>query len=122
MPEMALEIDRSDDGRLSGPRRDELIDPLLAASAERHALAAEKVYADDIAGHEPRPGVAARWPRPGGSGYRATTVPVRHPNSGGRLPASYSPDRRGEHPQDHLRHFRGVLQADAYGGWARCNE
>lgn len=29
----------------------------------------------------------------------------------------YSADRKGEHPQRHLRDFRGILQADAYGGW-----
>ena len=26
----------------------------------------------------------------------------------------YSPNRRGEHSQTHLRHFRGFLQTDAY--------
>jgi hypothetical protein len=31
----------------------------------------------------------------------------------------YSPDRKGEHPQAHLKQYRGILQADAYGGWAR---
>lgn len=29
----------------------------------------------------------------------------------------YSPDRKGEHPREHLKGFRGTLQADAYGGW-----
>jgi transposase len=29
----------------------------------------------------------------------------------------YSPDRKGERPREHLRHFRGILQADAYGGF-----
>lgn len=29
----------------------------------------------------------------------------------------YSPNRKGEHPQRHLAGFRGILQADAYGGW-----
>lgn len=27
--------------------------------------------------------------------------------------------RKGEHPQDHLKHFRGILQADAYGGYGK---
>jgi len=31
----------------------------------------------------------------------------------------YSPDRKGEHPQDHLHKWRGILQADAYGGWTK---
>jgi hypothetical protein len=30
----------------------------------------------------------------------------------------YSPDRKSEHPQAHLRGFRGILQADAYSGFA----
>ena len=31
----------------------------------------------------------------------------------------YSPDRKGEHPQLHLRRFSGVLQADGYAGFDR---
>ncbi len=30
----------------------------------------------------------------------------------------YSPDRKGEHPREHLRLFRGILQADGYAGFA----
>ncbi len=30
---------------------------------------------------------------------------------------AYSPDRKGEHPEQHLRTFRGALQADAYAGF-----
>ena len=30
---------------------------------------------------------------------------------------AYSPDRRGEHPEQHVREFRGTLQADAYAGY-----
>src|ERR1022692_2739778 len=30
---------------------------------------------------------------------------------------AYSPDRKGEHPERHLRVFRGTLQADAYAGF-----
>jgi len=29
----------------------------------------------------------------------------------------YSPDRKGERPRAHLQRFRGILQADAYGGF-----
>jgi len=32
---------------------------------------------------------------------------------------AYSPDRKGEHPQSHLRNFTGTLQADAYAGFER---
>jgi transposase len=30
---------------------------------------------------------------------------------------AYSPDRKGEHPQAHLSHFTGTLQADGYAGF-----
>jgi hypothetical protein len=29
----------------------------------------------------------------------------------------YSPDRKAERPREHLRHFSGILQADAYSGF-----
>ena len=29
----------------------------------------------------------------------------------------YSANRKGEHPQRHLRHWRGILQADAFAGY-----
>jgi transposase len=31
----------------------------------------------------------------------------------------YSRDRGGEHPQAHLAHYTGILQADAYGGYGK---
>jgi len=30
----------------------------------------------------------------------------------------YSRDRAGKHPQAHLAKYTGMLQADAYNGWA----
>ena len=35
---------------------------------------------------------------------------------------AYSPDRKGEHPQAHLSHFSGTLQADAYAGFDHLYE
>lgn len=32
---------------------------------------------------------------------------------------AFSPDRQGKHPQYHLRHYHGVLQADAFAGYDR---
>jgi hypothetical protein len=43
-----------------------------------------------------------------------------HPCRDAAPPAAwfaFSPDRRGEHPQGHLKSFRGKLQADAYAGF-----
>jgi transposase len=42
------------------------------------------------------------------------------PWRGSRPPAAYyrfSPDRKGERPREHLAGFRGVIQADAFGGY-----
>jgi transposase len=39
----------------------------------------------------------------------------RHGSAGSMV--MYSPDREGEHPEQHLRTFRGSLQADAYAGF-----
>jgi transposase len=92
---------------------------LVAGTAARvgaeHGAASPKVFADD------------------------TTLPVLDPGRGrtktGRLwcyavdnrpwcgpghPAAayvYSEDRKGEHPQTHLRGFRGLLQVDGYAGF-----
>jgi hypothetical protein len=30
---------------------------------------------------------------------------------------AYTPDRKGEHPRQHLKNFKGALQADAYAGF-----
>ena len=78
------------------------------------------------------------------NGYGITPVPVLAPGNGksktGRLwtyvrddcqsgdttpPAvwfCYSPDRKGEHPQQHLREYSGVLQADAYASFNQLYE
>ncbi len=32
---------------------------------------------------------------------------------------AYSPNRQGKHPEQHLRPFRGILQADAFTGYDR---
>ncbi|NBB93634.1 MAG: transposase, partial [Gammaproteobacteria bacterium] len=34
----------------------------------------------------------------------------------------FSPDRKGEHPRAHLEGFTGILQADAYSGFAKLYE
>ncbi len=96
-----------------------LLEPLVEA-LHRHVMCANKLHADD------------------------TPVPVLAPGNGktktGRLwtyvrddrpaedstPAAvwfaYSPDRRGDHPREHLRSFSGTLQADAYAGFHHLYE
>jgi transposase len=90
------------------------LEPLLRR-LEAHVFAAERLHGDD------------------------TTVPVLakgqtitgrcwvyarddRPFGGGAPPAAmfyYSRDRAGEHPRSHLAQWSGLLQADAYGGYAQ---
>jgi transposase len=96
-----------------------LLQPLVEALS-RHVLAANKLHADDT----PVPVLA-----PGNgktkTGRLWTYVRDDRP-AGDSTPAAvwfaYSPDRRGEHPRQHLRSFRGILQADAYAGFHHLYE
>jgi transposase len=49
-----------------------------------------------------------------------TYVRDERPFVGKKPPAAlfyYSPDRKGEHPRDHLKQFRGTIHADGYAGF-----
>ena len=98
---------------------DALLDPLVAALG-RYALAGTKVHADDTP-------VKVLDPGRGRTKTGRLWVYVRddRPAASTDPPAvwfQYSPDRKGEHPQRHLRAFGGILQADAYGGWGKLYE
>jgi len=91
-----------------------LLAPLVDA-LRSHVLAASKLHADDT----PVPVLA-----PGNgktkTGRLWTYVRDGRPCGDTAPPAvwfTFSPDRRGEHPQGHLKSFRGTLQADAYAGF-----
>src|SRR5476651_1305202 len=96
-----------------------LLRPLVDA-VRRHVLAATKLHADDT----PIPVLAP------GNGKTKTArlwTYVRDDRPGGdTTPAAvwfaYSADRKSEHPADHLRTFRGTLQADGYAGFNRLYE
>jgi transposase len=93
-----------------------LLDPLVAALG-RYTLASAKVHADDTP-------VPVLDPGRGRTKTGRLWVYVRDDRPAGSTePAAawyrYSPNRRGEHPQDHLKNFRGILQADAYGGYGK---
>jgi transposase len=95
---------------------DALLDPLVAALG-RYALAGAKVHADDTP-------VGVLDPGRGRTKTGRLWVYVRddRPAASKEAPAvwfQYSPDRKGEHPQKHLKQFNGILQADAYGGWGK---
>ncbi len=96
-----------------------LLEPLVEA-LHRHVMSAGKLHADDT----PVPVLA-----PGNGktklGRLWTYVRDDRPAGDSIPPAvwfAYSPDRRGEHPRQHLRRFSGILQADAYAGFHHLYE
>ena len=80
---------------------------------EAHVLAAERLHGDDTTVPvlaKTKTDVGRLW----------TYVRDDRPFAGPAPPAAlfrYSRDRRGEHPVSHLQGWRGILQADAYGGY-----
>ena len=96
-----------------------LLEPLVEVLG-RYVLAAEKVHADDTPVPVLDPGRGKTK-----TGRLWTYVRDDRPAAGRDPPAvwyRYSPNRRGEHPQTHLRLFRGILQADAYAGFGPLYE
>ena len=93
-----------------------LLDPLVAAVG-RYVLGAAKVHSDDtpVAVLEPGRGKTK-------TGRLWTYVRDDRPAGSTEPPAAwyqYSPDRKGEHPHQHLRRYQGILQADAYAGYGK---
>jgi transposase len=93
-----------------------LLDPLVAALG-RYTLGGVKVHADDTP-------VPVLDPGRGRTKTGRLWVYVRddRPAGSAEPPAAwyrYSPNRKGEHPQEHLKDYGGILQADAYGGYGR---
>ena len=91
-----------------------LLEPLVEA-LRRYAMVAGKLHADDT----PVPGLAPGQGKTK-TGRLWTYVRDDRPAGDGSAPAvwfTYSPDRKGEHPERHLKKFRGILQADAYAGF-----
>ena len=86
--------------------------PLVEAIRE-HVFAAERIHADDT----PVPVLAKTKTRTG----RLWTYVRDDRPFGGPSPAAavffYSPDRGGEHCQEHLTGWTGIMQADAYAGY-----
>jgi transposase len=96
-----------------------LLQPLVDA-LRRHVMAATKLHADDT----PVPVLA---PGAGKTKTGRLWVYVRDDRTSGDMtpPAvwfTYTPDRKGIHPQEHLESFSGTLQADAYGGYQAIYE
>jgi transposase len=95
------------------------LEPLVDA-LRQYVLNARKLHADDI----PVPVLA-----PGNgktkTGRLWTYVRDDRPAGSTEAPSvwfAYSPDRKSEHPANHLRNFHGTLQADAFAGFNRLYE
>jgi transposase len=91
-----------------------LLDPLLSA-LEKHVMSAGKLHADDTP-------VPVLSPGAGKTKLGRFWTYVRDDRPAGRTdpPAvffRYSPDRKAQHPCDHLKNFTGILQADGYSGF-----
>ncbi len=87
--------------------------PLVEALA-RYVLAG-KLNADDTPVKVLAPGTGKTK-----TGYLWTYVRDGRPWKAPDPPAvfyRYSPNRKGEHPQRHLRAYKGTLQVDAYAGF-----
>jgi transposase len=91
-----------------------LLEPL------HHRLAAHVMSAERLHGDDTTVPVLARGKT--ATGRIWTYVRDDRPFGGPAPPAAlffYSPNRAGEHPRQHLFDWSGILQADAYGGYAR---
>lgn len=91
-----------------------LLRPLGEALA-RHVLGADKLHADDTPVPVLKPGA-------GKTKTGRLWTYVRDDRAAADLTPPgvwfrYSPDRKGLHPQRHLKRFRGILQADAFAGF-----
>src|SRR3954470_22733432 len=88
------------------------LDPLLRL-VEAHVMASERLHADDTT-------VPVLAKGKTDTGRCWIYVRDDRPFGGADPPAAmfyYSRDRKGEHPQEHLVGYAGILQADAYDGY-----
>ena len=92
----------------------ELLAPLVDAVRD-HVMSASKLHADDTPVPVLAPGTGKTK-----TGRLWTYVRDDRPSGDTTAPAvwfAYAPDRKGERPGQHLKNFKGALQADAYAGF-----
>jgi len=87
----------------------------LAARIEAHVLAGDAIHTDDTPIPVLDPGRGRTK-----TGRYWTHVRDERPRASLMPPAvfyRYSPNRKAEHPRDHLKHYAGFLHADGYAGY-----
>jgi len=98
----------------------------LAEKIKAGVFSATRLHADDTPIRVLDPKVKAKGKDRGVKEGRIWTyVRDDRPWAGDDPPAVayfFAPDKRGEHPQKHLKNFRGILQADAYRGFEALYE
>ncbi|HEX8924740.1 MAG TPA: IS66 family transposase, partial [Terriglobales bacterium] len=108
-----VELDRSTLAGWVGAAS-QLVAPVVE-TLRQHVVSASKIHADDTPVPVLAPGTGKTK-----TGRLWTYVRDDRPAADSTPAAvwfAYSPDRRGEHPRQHLASFRGVLQADGYAGF-----
>jgi len=108
-----VEIERSTLADWVG-RSAALLGPLVAA-LRKDVMASDVLHGDDTPVPVLAPGRGSTK-----TGRLWAYVRDERPHGGHRPPAAayfYSPDRKGEHPRDHLKSFKGILHADGYAGF-----
>lgn len=91
-----------------------LLDPLVTA-LRKDVMSSDVLHGDDTPVPVLAPGAGKTK-----TGRLWTYVRDGRPYGSDIPPAAmffYSPDRKGEHPQSHLKAFRGILHADGYAGF-----
>ena len=91
-----------------------LLDPLIEA-LRKDVLASDVLHGDDTPVPVLAPGLGKTK-----TGRLWTYVRDGRPYGSDVPPACvffYSPDRKGQHPQSHLKNFKGILHADGYAGF-----
>ena len=87
----------------------------LAARIERHVLEGDAIHTDDTVVPVQAPGLKRTK-----KGRIWAHVRDERPWGSAIPPAAfykYSPDRRGEHPQSHLKDYEGFLHVDGFSGY-----
>jgi transposase len=96
-----------------------LLKPLVQ-SLKRYVFSATKLHCDDTPVDVLQPG--RKTTKTGRLWGYARDDRASNDHSPAAVWFAYTPDRKGIHPQTHLKGFKGIVQADAYAGYDKVYE